>query len=352
MSTVNLPLTFHAVGIQQLNTPFIDLQRTISSLTPDQLLVRISHSSINPMDIKVVARNSFHYPLPLVPGGDFSGIVVAVGGPTTEVDDPIAVGSEVFGMAWGLGCFAEFAVVSRQLTAVRGSIPAKEAGAYTGAFITAFDSLEVVGQMSGRKGQVIYIAGAGGGVGHFAAQLAKMRGLTVIGSASKPEALQLLQQLKVDHVIDYARQDVVKEVLALTEGRGADVVYDPTYSLSSYTQSAACVAAGGVWIKLGLHMHTPGSEAIAKIAEERGATVLLPSVGSYFAPGKESSLQVLTRSLHQAVQWYERGSVRVYVSRTIDCTPEALQRAFTGFDQINVGKVAVQIAPESTIGQA
>ena len=144
---------------------------------------------------------------------------------------------------------------------------------------------------------------------------------------------------------------MVREVLALIGGAGADVVYDPTYSLSSYAHFAACVAAGKVWMKLGPHAHAPGSKASAKVAEGRGAQVLLPDVGSFFGRGKQS-LQVLTRSLQQAVKWYEQGEVRVHVSRTIECTAGALQKAFTGFEQINVGKVAFQIEPVAATGSA
>ena len=248
MSAVSLPLTFRAVGVEQLNTPLLPLQRTVTTLTPSQLLIRVSHSSVQPMDQKVRAHNPFHYPFPITLGGDFSGTVVAVGGAAADnegEEEPITLGSQVFGMSVASGCFAEYAVVERQLTALRGGMPAREAGTYAGAYVTAFDSLELQAQLRGRRGQTVYVAGAGGGVGHFAVQLALMRGLTVIGSASKPEALRLLRRLGVHHVIDYARQDVVGEVMALTGGVGAQVVYDPTYTLASYAQSAACVRRVG-----------------------------------------------------------------------------------------------------------
>jgi NADPH:quinone reductase-like Zn-dependent oxidoreductase len=101
------------------------------------------------------------------------------------------------------------------------------------------------------KGKWIYVAGAAGGVGHFAAQIAKLYGLKVIGSAGKAASLNLLRQLHLDHIIDYSKQDVVKEIMSVTGGKGADLVYDSTYTQSSYTQSAAAVASGGEYIRLG-----------------------------------------------------------------------------------------------------
>jgi len=64
----------------------------------------------------------------------------------------------------------------------------------------------------------------------------------------------------VDHIIDYSKQDVVQQVLAVTAGRGADIVYDPTYSQSSFKQSASVVASGGRWLRLG-ELTTSGVDA-------------------------------------------------------------------------------------------
>jgi NADPH:quinone reductase-like Zn-dependent oxidoreductase len=97
----------------------------------------------------------------------------------------------------------------------------------------------------------IYVAGAAGGVGHFAAQIAKLYGLKVVGSAGKATSLHLLRELHLDYVIDYSKQDVVTEIMSLTGGKGADLVYDSSYTQSSYTQSAAVVASGGEYIRLG-----------------------------------------------------------------------------------------------------
>ena len=104
-------------------------------------------------------------------------------------------------------------------------------------------------------------------------------------------------------------------------------------------------------MKLGPHAHTPGSEASAEVAEGRGAQVLMPDFASYLGRGKEP-LRVLTRSLQQPLEWYEQGVVRAHVSRTIEFTTEALQRALDELDKVNVGKVAVQVEPTATAASA
>ena len=346
MSTVTLPLNYTGLAITQLNQPLSRLPRTITALQPDELLIRARYSSINPLELKFASVNPFGFPLPLWLGGDFSGTVVAAGGEASEGQDAIGVGSEVFGFCVANGAWGEYVVVKRVLTVLRGAIPARVAGTYGGVYLTAVDML-VDGEVSKRKGQWAYVAGAAGGVGHVAIQMAKLHGLRVIGSASKPAALDLLKSLGVDHIIDYSKQDVVAEVLAATGGKGADLVYDPTYEDSSYAQSAACVASGGVWMKLGENLE-PGSEQFSKIAEARGAKALTPTLGRWLPEygGKEpliSQRSILTQALRDAVQWYESGQLRVHVSKTVECEPNALQQAFQDFYKMNVGKVAVHV---------
>jgi len=352
MAAVAFPLTFPAVGAPQKSAPLVRLQLTVASLAADELLVRMSSSSINPFDKKLLTVAAIPRPPPIVAGTDFAGTVVAVGGAASKGQEAIDVGSEVFGMTLLCQCFAQYAVVKREFIALSGSIPAKVAGAYGSVFFTAADGLLFDGDISKRAGQWIYIAGAAGGVGHMAVQLAKMHGMRVIGSASKPAGMDLLRTLGVDVVVDYSKQDVVQQVLAATDGKGAEVVYDPTYAMSSFAQSAACVAAGGVWIKLGLFKYQPGSEVHAKVAEERGAKALSPTFGRWspdYGQGEQpymSEQYKMTQLLRDAVGWYEAGKVRPYVTREVQCEPAELQRALDELDSINVGKVAVRM-PES-----
>jgi len=83
MSAVTLPITFRALGSPTLAAPVEWVERTVTSLDSDQLLVRVSHSSLNAADSKLQQDNRFKTPFPQVLGFDFSGTVVAVGGQST-----------------------------------------------------------------------------------------------------------------------------------------------------------------------------------------------------------------------------------------------------------------------------
>ena len=341
MASVALPLTFTALASSELNAPVTAVQKTVTSLAADEVLVRVSFSSFNPMDLKMQQFNFFQLPLPLVLGFDFSGTVVAVGG---SGDSAIQVGAEVFGFSPSGGCFAQFVVVKRQYVLPRGSIPAAEGSTYGVAYCTAAECVMLSDDLSKRRGQWMYIAGAAGGVGHFALQLAKAHGLKVVGSGSKPASLDLMKRLAVDLLVDYSTQDVVKEVLAVTGGRGVDLVYDPTYSTASFSQSASVVASGGRWLRLG--NPPPDDTEARKIAAARGAEATYGDLGRYWAdPAYQPRIGRITQLMERAEEWYKEGTVQPHISATVDFDAKAVQQAIvdSGNGKLSVGKVVVNI---------
>lgn len=237
---MNFPFSYNALAIEIPGSPVTLVRKTIQGLEPDEVLVRVDFASINKMDPLMAHRNMYQLPPPYVLGFDFAGEIAEVGGTGT-----FQVGDRVFGNALTGGSFAEYIVAKQSAVHRRGRVPAQEASTFGIAYLTAYESLVVTGDISRHRGKTIYIAGAAGGVGHFAVQVAKLHGLKVIGTAGKGPSLDLLQRLGIDHIIDYSRQDVVREIFNLTAGVGADVVYDSTYSQASYDVSAAVVASGG-----------------------------------------------------------------------------------------------------------
>ena len=340
------PFKVHALGSEAAKDPIIDVHTTIPSLTPEQVLVKVSYASINPMDPKIHDYNFFNLPLPLVLGFDFSGTVVAVGGhePAPHGGQTIEVGAQVFGFTGRGGCFAEYVVVTRDVLVLRGAIPPAEAATYGVAFCTAYENVEVVGGVSKRAGQWVYVAGGSGGCGHFAVQIARRAGARVIASASKPEALKLLHSLGVEHVIDYSKQDVVKEVLSVTGGRGVDLSYDPTYIPSSFQQSASVVASGGQWVKLG--MQSDADKEFFAIAEQRGAQPVIGDWGRYSTqPTFREQQWKVRKGVEEAVGWYSEGKVKPHVNSTVAFEAKALQKALDDMKvgKNNVGKVVLKV---------
>ena len=342
--TTKLPLSFDTLAVERAGGPIVARRKSVESLNEDEVLIRVSYASINKMDPLLARRNLFNFPEPYVLGFDFSGEVVSLGG---EGEGALRVGDLVFGRSGGGACFAEYVVVKREHVMLRGAMPAAEASTYGIAYLTAYESVVLTGDIQRHAGKRMYVAGAGGGVGHFAAQMAKLYGLKVIGTAGKPASLDLLRQLRLDCVIDRSKQDVVKEIMSVTGGKGADVVYDSTGAQSSYVQSAAAVAPGGEYIRLGTdaQLKFSGSEDVTPIVESRGAKMLVADLARYSVePQYRAQMPKVVDGQKQAVTWYEQGKVRPIITETVPFDATALGRAFDAFAKgiNNVGKVVVR----------
>ena len=135
----------------------------------------------------------------------------------------------------------------------------------------------------------------------------------MISSGSKPASFDLLRALKVDHIIDHGKQNVVQEVLAATGGRGADVVSDPSLNEASHNQSAAATAPSGVWIRVGPWNQVDEDKEARSIAERRGTTSTFGDLTPYFTNEKDNA--IVTSALAEAVHLYETGKVKTHVSR-------------------------------------
>ena len=162
--------------------------------------------------------------LPLVPGYEVAGIVDAVGPNVTIA----RTGDRVLALT-RFGGYATAVVTPAALVfPIPGQLSDIEAAAMPVNYLTALIALYRLANLE--KGETVLIYGAGGGVGIAATQLAKLRGATVIGTASTPK-IAAIESLGVDHAIDHQRADVRADVRRLTGGRGAAV--SPTATVCS-----------------------------------------------------------------------------------------------------------------------
>ena len=190
-----------------------------------QVLVRISASGVNPLDVKIHAGRADHarHPLPAILGLDLAGVVEAVGQGVTT----FAPGDEVYGMTGGVGgiqgTLAEFAAVDARLLARKPSnLTMREAAALPLVAITAWEGL--VDRANVRAGQTVLIHGGGGGVGHVALQIARARGAEVYALVSDRHKDAVARYGGIP--IDYRATTVQQYVNTYTDGRGFDIVYD------------------------------------------------------------------------------------------------------------------------------
>jgi NADPH:quinone reductase-like Zn-dependent oxidoreductase len=157
---------------------------------------------------------------PTVVGYEVAGIVDAVGSEHL----PFRIGERVFAFTRFGGYASSVVVPATSVFRTPSTLSDVEAAAVPVNYLTALLALYQMANVS--AGETVLIHGAGGGVGIAATQLAKLRGATVIGTASAPK-LEAIRALGVDHPLDHQHDDVPGAVRRLTAGRGADVVLDP-----------------------------------------------------------------------------------------------------------------------------
>ena len=188
--------------------------KEVAKPTPkgDEVLVKVHASSINSWDWEFQSGTSFINRLlfgPFKPrpekqilGADISGTIEEIGSNVTRFQ----LGDEVFGDLWdSWGGFAEYACASeRSLELKPAKLTFVQAAAVPQAGVLALQGLRKAGQI--RPGQKVLINGAGGGVGTFAVQLAKLEG-TEVTAVDKAHKLQVVRSLGADHVIDYTNED-------------------------------------------------------------------------------------------------------------------------------------------------
>jgi NADPH2:quinone reductase len=190
---------------------------------PGQVLVRVHAVACNFPDILLCQGRYQEKPEPpFTPGMEIAGEVVAAG------EGAVArVGDRVLGMPpMGRGGYAELAVLDADAT-----LPwpdGMSAGQAAGMFVTyqtGICALEHRAKL--QAGETLLVHAAAGGVGSAAVQLGKALGARVIGTAGGADKCAVARAMGADDVVDYATEDLVTRVKELTDGRGADVIYDP-----------------------------------------------------------------------------------------------------------------------------
>jgi NADPH2:quinone reductase len=180
---------------------------------------------------------------PHIVGYQAAGRIIAVGEEVAGLD----VGDRVVA-TMGYGSHAELASVpARVAYRLPDEVPIEAAAGIPIEFGTADDCLFEFGHL--RAGETVLVHAGAGGVGLAAIQLAKAAGATVLATASSDDRLRRLHEFGMDHGINYASGDVVREVLAFTERVGVDLVVDPVGGHTLETSIAALAYRGRIsWV--------------------------------------------------------------------------------------------------------
>lgn len=193
--------------------------------TAGEVRVRLEASGVNPSDVKsrIGLVGKMRFPR-VIPHSDGAGVIDQVGAGV----DAARVGQRVWiwNAQWQrpLGSAAEYVVLPAAQAVPLPAAIDFAAGACLGIpAMTAFHAVNIDGPVAGKT---LFISGGAGAVAHYAIQIAKAGGATVITTVSSEEKAALARQAGADVVINYRSEDVVAVVQERTGGRGVDVVIE------------------------------------------------------------------------------------------------------------------------------
>jgi len=300
-------------------------------LKPGQVRVAIRAAGINFPDILMAAGEYQLKPeLPFTPGVEAAGDVVEVNGA-----DGVAVGDRVI-VKMRYGAYADEAVVTpSQLVPLPSSFDYAEGATFLAAHGTAYHALIDRGQL--RPGEVLLVHGAGGGVGLAAVEIGKFLGATVIAAASSEDKLAVAQARGADRLVLYGREPFRDAVKRLTDGRGADVVFDPVGG-EIFENSLRCIAWGARVLVIGF----TGGIGLARtnLLLIKGASVLGVRAGEA-ARRNPALAEVRIKAL---LGWAEAGKLRPNVSHRLPLENYA-QAMRLLIDRKAIGRVALMMKP-------
>ena len=297
-----------------------------------EVVIAVKAVGINYADaIMVAGKYQTKPPLPFSPGLEAAGIVAACGDRVTRFKP----GDRVMAIL-AHGGLAELAVAPEAETfAIPDSMSFEEAGAFPVAYISSHVALRWQARLE--PGETLLVLGAAGGVGLTAVEIGKAMGARVIAAASTAEKLAVTRERGADEVVNYATEKLTDRVMALTDGKGADVCFDPVGG-DLFDSALSSLGWGGRILLIGFVAGVPQIPANRLLVKHRAA---LGSSLRYFrwhAPDK------LLRSVEELVRWYGEGKLRPLVTHRLplEQSVEAI-RLLT--DRKAHGKVVVVVEP-------
>jgi NADPH2:quinone reductase len=298
-------------------------------LAPGQVRVAIRAAGINFPDILMAAGEYQLKPeLPFTPGVEAAGDVIEIDGASG-----VAVGDRVI-VKMRHGSYADEVVVTPpQLIPLPSTFDYAEGATFLAAHGTAYHALIDRGKI--QPGEVLLVHGAGGGVGLAAVEMGKMLGAIVIAAASSEDKLAVAQARGADHLLLYQREPFRDAVKRITDGRGADVVFDPVGG-AVFENSLRCIAWGARVLVIGF----TGGIGLARtnLLLIKGASVLGVRAGE--AVRRNPELAALR--IKALLEWAEQGKVRPNVSHRLPLEDYARAMRLL-IDRKAIGRVALMM---------
>ena len=213
-----------AIRVNEFGGPEVFRLEEVATPRPalGQVLVRMHAIGVNPVETYIRAGTYARLPaLPYTPGNDGAGVVEQIGDSVTE----FKLGEHVYTAGSLSGTYADFALCrTDQAHRLPENASFAQGAAMGTPYATAYRGL--FQRAEAKPGETVLVHGASGGVGTAAVQLARARGLRVLGTAGSDEGRKLVRDQGAHEVFDHRAPDHFEQIMNATNERGVDVIVE------------------------------------------------------------------------------------------------------------------------------
>lgn len=270
---------------------------------PGEVLVEVRAAGVNFFDALIIAgKYQLRPEPPFGPGAEVAGVVAAVGAGVTRV----AVGDRALAIL-SYGGYATHVVVGQaSCWRIPDALGFEQAAALPIVYQTSYFALRYRADL--QPGEHLLVHAAAGGVGLAAVQLGRALGATVYGTAGAADKCALAMEHGAHAAWNYRDVDWAAEVLAATDGRGADVIYDPVGG-DIFDRSTRCIAFGGRLLVIGF-----ASGRIPSIAANRILLKNIAIVGLHWGAYQQHDPGRIDAAMGELFALFEGGAIAPLVS--------------------------------------
>ncbi len=300
-------------------------------LQKGQARLAIHACGVNFPDVLMVAGKYQHQPpLPFAPGAEVSGEII-------ELADDVSnfkVGQHVIALTSSGGMAEQACVAATSMIPVPDTMDYPTAAGFMLTYGTSYHALKQRAQL--QPGETVLVLGAAGGVGLAAVELAHLMGATVIAAASSNDKLQLAKKYGAEHLVNYSEENLKESVMALTKGRGVDVIYDPVGG-AMFDQCMRCMAWNGRLLVIGF-----ASGEIPKAAVNLPLLKGFSIVGVFWGSFTQRQSAIHLQNTKELLEFFASGKLKPCVMQTFPLE-QASQALVTLAERRAKGKVIITI---------
>lgn len=264
--------------------------------TGDQVVIRVEAAGVNyPDGLLVQGKYQSRPDRPFVPGMEAAGVVHAVGPDVSGIKPGDRVAT-----ICTLGGYAEMVAAPQERVFPIADMDAADVCALLVAFGTSHHALKQRAQL--RPGETLVVLGAAGATGIAAIQIGKIMGAKVIAVASTEDKRAICSENGADHAIGY--EDLKDRIKELTDGRGADVVYDSVGG-AAFDACSRAMARGGRLLIIGF-----ASGEIPRLPVNLTLVKEYSVVGVFWGNFTRFEPQVYAENMGELLGWYRKGQIK------------------------------------------